>query len=434
MLQIYRHKVKIFNHIDLKNAEIIGFQRTNKLAIRPFGARKMYHNKVLNKVIDMRSPLISEEIKNNTEVTIDYTSEIPSVNIDLKRNETLAKIQNELFKKFKSSVYTKNILIFYFDSISRVDFRRKLPKLYKWIEQFYLAPDTSLVEAFQFLKYHAVGRYTINNMLPNLFGSFRGTSKFYLKFFQEKGYVTGSAQNHCEKDLITGDELLDWTNYSGYDHELSPLFCDPNFAPVDDRLSIFQGANSMLPRCLYGKYTAEYAIEYTKQFFQKYENEAKIFFLGIMDNHELTAENIHQLDDYLFKFVEDFRNTGNLEKTTIIIQSDHGNAWVGPWTLLNVEDHSKEIYLPFHTLILPKNYFKNFDEIKSNLKHNENSMITPFVTYNSYLALLNDPLIKKSHYSKYNYYTDQIPLNLNCEEYYDKSYYRGWGFECKCEK
>lgn len=59
---------------------------------------------------------------------------------------------------------------------------------------------------------------------------------------------------------------------------------------------------------------------YTREFWNTYEDERKIFFVNFLDMHEGTHEVINYLDGPLSKFIREFEN----DDTTIVMFSDHG--------------------------------------------------------------------------------------------------------------
>jgi len=59
----------------------------------------------------------------------------------------------------------RKVLNLFVDSVSRVDFYRKLPKTVAWIQQNY-ENKSSYKGAFQFFRYHAVSSFTSATMLP----------------------------------------------------------------------------------------------------------------------------------------------------------------------------------------------------------------------------------------------------------------------------
>lgn len=444
-----------------KTAKIIGYPRTEAYDWIPDGGRKNFNNKVRDNIINMEDPVIPASIKDNIETTVDFNFSPPKVNIHLKRKNEVAKDRSYYFQFNKHQVLAENILIFYVDSLSRPDFKRKLPRFYAFIEQFFREKDdnktivkssnetdfsnnqksndnntrTGEFESFQFFKYHGVGRYTVMNNVPLFWGTWAldtKSAKFFLENFLALGYMSGSAQNHCAKETVASDDIGQ-VEYNFYDHELNGFFCDPNNESKDNAYSNYKGANGMMPRCMYGKHTGQYALEYALQFFRVYNDTAKIFHLGLMDNHEMTAEGVSLLDDSIVAFFNDFMNQGFMSNTTVFIQSDHGHAFSGPWLIANFDDHYKELVLPSLFLIIPKKNFKNFEQIRENLLHNEHSLITPFTVYNSYQAMIGMEKELKSTKSEFNFFKDKIPYNQNCNSFYDHNYFRRTEYLCRCE-
>lgn len=89
----------------------------------------------MKNVVDMEDPKLSKEIKDRIEVTVDYNKTPAKVSIDLKVDKKLIEDRAKIFKKYNDKVLVKNVFYVFIDSLSRVNFRRKLPKLYKWFEE-----------------------------------------------------------------------------------------------------------------------------------------------------------------------------------------------------------------------------------------------------------------------------------------------------------
>jgi len=88
----------------------------------------------MKNVVDMEDPKISKEIKDRIEVTVDYNKSPAEVKIDLKVDQNLIAQRAKVFERYKDKVLVKNVFYVFIDSLSRVNFRRKLPKLYSWLE------------------------------------------------------------------------------------------------------------------------------------------------------------------------------------------------------------------------------------------------------------------------------------------------------------
>jgi hypothetical protein len=425
---------------NVKKAKIIGYPRTESWKFFPHSSRLNFQNYVMSNIIDMEDTSIGEEIKNNIEAVADFSKKYPKMTIKMNKNIELAKKRDEIFQNFKNQVLTKNVLHIFIDSLSRVNLRRKLPKFYKWIEDKYEieSKNSDQLESFQFLKYHGVGAFTSLNMGPSLFGSWitdNYPEKYYITYYKERGYITGQSITVCSRELYEieegGFENFPWDKY---DHELIAPMCDSNFTPYQNQYCIIQGANSILKRCLYGRSLLEYSLDYLKLFFENYKNQAKFFRLAMDEGHEGTGEVIKYSDEFLFNFFTDFEKKGYLNDTTVFIQSDHGLAMLGPYSVFRVEDYKKELTLPAYFILIPQN-IKNYETIKKNLKHNENSIVHSFNAYNNFLAVLNDKDNVK--YSKvdneYDVFNKMIPRSFGCNAFYDEEYFRYNYFRCSCD-
>ena len=359
-----------------------------------------YRDNVMKELFNMNDPNISQIKKDKNEVYVDFTKNPPDVKINLKKDEELIKSRSKIFEKNlqENKVPAKNILFFFVDSMSRNHFKRKLNKIHNFIERFYEPDEKSKFESFQFLKYHGVGTWTNINLQPFFFGVPYDSSNgiYSLKYFKMRGYITGSTENTCSREFVglyNGEmsELI-WDNY---DHDFTSFFCDPNFYSKEKVYSMTDGPYCYRKKCLYGKQTYDYSVEYANQFFETYKDQGKMFRLGNIDAHEGTGESIKYNEAEMIKFLENFEKNGHLDDTIVIFFSDHGYTMPGVHQVLQSEDHIKELLLPFIYILVPKK-IKNFEKIKENLKHNENMFMTPYDINNTILGMLN---VEKKFYN-----------------------------------
>jgi hypothetical protein len=395
-----------YNKLLSRTVKRIGYPRVESWDFTWKSIYSNYKSQVVENLIDMDDNTVSEEEKKNVEAIIDFQGKEPEVQIIVKRQDELAKKREEIFKSnYKGGVMSegglpfKNIFFVFIDSVSRNHFKRKLPKFYSWIENFYESesdPDIKY-ESFQFLKYHATATWTNGNMMPLFFGVPWDESCcgiYSLNWFKQKGYVTGSILNQCSREFVdlhanAMTQKLTWTNY---DHEFSSLFCDPNFSPPDNPFPIMNGPYGVRKKCLYSKPTLDYALNYTSQFAELYKDQPKFYRIGNINGHEGTGEVIKYDDDTLVEFMKDFERNGHMQDTLTIIFSDHGYAMPGFHTIFKSEDHKKEATLPVLYFIIPKNH-KEFSKLKLSLKSFENVFITPYDLHNTLISTLNDPRI-----------------------------------------
>lgn len=60
----------------------------------------------------------------------------PNLEIKIKKNKTLIQQRTKISDKIKVKPFFKNVLIFFFDTISRAHFFRKFPKTINYLEQY----------------------------------------------------------------------------------------------------------------------------------------------------------------------------------------------------------------------------------------------------------------------------------------------------------
>jgi hypothetical protein len=427
-----------------KNAKIIGYPRSENWSIFPECIFSEIQKTAFKYMINMEDPNIDQTIKDSVEVTTNFYKNPPEVTIDLKYNEELVQQRRELFQRYKDDVLAKNVLFVFIDSLSRSNFRRKLPRFYKWLESKYNPGDDeesykdAKFETFQFLKYHGVGRLTALNMIPTFFGVYNiyYAGKYFLTEYKDRGYITGQTLTFCGKELFDIDggaiEHMQWDNY---DHEMNSLYCDGNFTPLDSPYSILSGVNSIRQRCIYNKSATQYSLEYMHQFFNKYKDEAKFFRIGFTEAHEGSLEVIKHSDDDITEFFIQMEKEGHLDETIVFIQADHGFSFVGPYSALEFEDYVHELVLPASFLILPTK-IKNYDSIRKVVRHNENAMVTPFILYNSLMTILNDDEnVRFAEFDELNdIFTTTLSYDRDCDIFYDKIYFNDKEFLCRCHE
>jgi hypothetical protein len=431
-----------------KSAKILGFPRTEKYKIFPDSNDGRLQKKVINELINMEDPKIDAKIKEEIEVTLDISKNPPIPSINLKYDQNLVNNRKKIYKKYENNVLSKNVLYIFIDSLSRTNIRRKLPKFYKWIEDKYI-PDTKgkpgktsvpkdkvKYESFQFLKYHGVGRFTGINMVPTYFGVFNiyYMGKYFLTQYKNRGYVTGQTLTYCGREVFDIDGgAIEKMHWDTYDHEMVNLFCDGNFTPYSaDHYPILTGANSVRLRCLYNKSVLSYSLDYMNQFWEAYEKEPKFFRIGLTEAHEGTNEVIKYSDDELFNFFNDFEQKGHLKDTIVYIQSDHGLSMLGPYSAMALEDYEYELVLPAFFMILPTN-MKDYDTVRETVRHNENSMLTPFTIYNSLNAIVGH--YEYSYFDQENdIFFNKTPKSNECNSFHDFDFYFNHEFLCRCKQ
>ena len=374
---------------------------------------------------------IPKEKKPEIILNFDPITQMGQIDISINKNQELIKTRKKLYESLplKEKPKYSNILFLYIDAISRPEFIRSMKHTQNFLSKYYY--NSSKYSFYQMLKYQNFIFFTQQNVNPMFFGEsmFNSNGTSILHHIKRKGYITGQANNICTRQLYDiEDNYTQNISYESFDHENIAMFCDPNFYNPENRFTPYMGPYSIRRRCLYGKDTFEYVLEYGQKFWETYLNEKKFLRLSFQDAHEGTLEVVKYLDKKLAEFLGFFWHKKYLEDTAIFLVSDHGNNMIGFYNILQVEDYVLEKTLGTWLMILPKKI--NVDE--KNIEINQQRLVTPYDIHDTLLDMfgykLNDKVYSrkgKSIFSEINglerncdfYKQDLLPLWCRCKDF-----------------
>ena len=361
--------INYINKPKLKNTKRFGFPiTTNKLfEVNSKTTPHTFSKLVMDNVLDMDKLPKNLPKSKYPEVTLEFTETnknkkkknyIGKINININYNEELSIKRKSI--ENPGSLF-ENVLLIYLDAVSRVQFKRKLPKTSKFITQLlknkYNEKDTienkiNNYYGYQFMKFHAFA----SNTFPNAFSMFYGFgNNIYtniIQDFKKAGFITAHSVDMCSKEVWEPEKEPNDIIFNTWDHENIAMFCDPSYIDRDSMYSIFKGAYSLLKRCFYGKEIHDYIFEYGKKFWETYIGNRKFLRLAFNDGHESSFEVIQYIDDALYNFLNFFYENGYLRNTGLFILSDHGNHMPGLYNLLFAEQYEIERVLPFLFIIV----------------------------------------------------------------------------------
>ena len=366
---------------DYENTTRFGFPITTKVkfSLRTQNDIKHFNERVSKNILDMDKYDKLKVKEDKPEVVLDFSKDKNGeIKINIEKNEILSKERKKLGEENKSKF--DNILFIFIDSLSREHFQRKMKKTKRFIEQFMKKENDMEYKSYQFMKYTTFDAFTQMSAQPMFYGekmdpeTSNGT--FIIKYMKKRGYITGQSINLCSRELfVTMNNCLNKVEFSDFDHENVAMFCDANYYNRDNPYPLLQGGFSVLRRCLYGKDSFQYVLEYGQKFWETYKDNKKFLRLGFIDAHERTQEVIKYLDEPLFNFLNYLFKNKLLENTAIFFVSDHGNGMYGLYRDIQADDFLFERTLAFWFIILHN--FKNEEEIK-NLEENQQTLLTPY--------------------------------------------------------
>ena len=341
----------------------------------------------------IEKPEIEITTKNNKGVVINK----------IIKNKTLIKERKKILNTNKKNIMYQNILIFFFDTLSRVHFHRKFIKTKTFLNQF-SRYDSNFrnknMTIFEYFKYHSLNSFTDPNLKAAYYGTkYNNTGINFANYFIKNGFIIGRGNTYCEKECVFNSNKHKLFEHSQWDHENLSLAC---------LKIIYEGffinkLTSLIKKCLFGKQIFEYIFEYLESFWRAYKNQNKMFLLQSLEGHEPTGEVIKYIDEIFYKFLNKFYSNGLLKDTAILIFSDHGQHLSGPLYLTKSFDFIYERLLPALFLIVPNDNKLYKNNLYEKMRNNQQTFITPFDIHDTliHLAFGNEKKMIKKYKSNY---------------------------------
>ena len=193
------------------------------------------------------------------------------------------------------------------------------------------------------------------------------------------------------------------------------MFCDPFFYDYKNtNTKNIKGINSAIKKCLYGKNSFEYILEYGYQFWTKYKNNKKFLRLGFFEGNEKTGEVIKYLDYYLYNFLMDLYENNFLENTIIFIISGQGNTYNDLFNSINYinYDFYIEKYVGTLFILVDKKGLNIKDNDLINIRNNQQNMVTAYDIHETLKNIINNGIYEDMKENEENYEYDMIGKSL----------------------
>lgn len=206
-------------------------------------------------------------------------------------------------------------------------------------------------------------------------GSFVDVYPFIWKNYQQKGYVTGYAEDRPEYGIWT--LRLKGFSKTPTDHYLPPFY------RMKTTQSLLHKYDS---HCIRNQTSFDLFISYIDQFWSSYSQNKKFFFAFFKQYTHDGYTAVSTLDSSLLNFFKKFNQEDNYKKTIIILMTDHGARF----SLVRETAQGKlEERLPFMSFIFPKEFKSKYPQAINNLQKNIFRLTTPFDIYSTLLSLIN---------------------------------------------
>nr|XP_021186005.2 uncharacterized protein LOC110373149 [Helicoverpa armigera] len=281
--------------------------------------------------------------------------------------------------RFRSEEY--NILLLGIESMSRLNFHRTMPHTSEFLKQ---------KGVIELLGYNKVG----DNSYPNLFPVLTGLSFDYVK----QSCVHGSVMNndHCKfiwdkfKDKGYNTALgSDSTAglLGNYEYSLPSIPTDFYLQPfIFETRKLFTNQNYSYHSCKGSKYFYRLLLDYIYSLTQNLKSN-KLF--GMFWEESISHENVNNpriMDESYYKLLSNLDQDGYLNKTILILLSDHGMRW---GRIVLTKQGRLEERLPLLAILFPEEFKSRYKLAYKNIENNVNRLTSPYDIYESLLDLMD---------------------------------------------
>lgn len=421
LYSLKKYDIKYFN---ISTKKYFGYPITNndKFNICEYGT--ILTKDIKNLEIELHKNIILMDLykKNKTkyypnepepEIYVDFKKEKGEIKIKIHKNKTLIEEKKKIAKLYNNKLMFKNVIVMFFDTISRAHFFRKFPKTIFFLNKF-SKYETNFskkkMSIFQFFKYNSINTYTDPNLKAAYYGAkINGQGTYFADYFKNKGYILGKATTFCEKSSVIFDKNNTTINQIRWDHEGISIPCIKG---------IYKGVllgklTSLIKKCLFGKQIFEYSLEYLESFLKTYFDYNKMFLFESGEGHEPTGQIVGYLDDILYKFLYKLYSKNFLLNTTIIIFSDHGQHLSGLLYLLKLKDFFYERTLPILFLIVPNIPELYNESLYEKIKSNQQVFITPYDIYYTLIHIALGVTISEINKNISSFYGESLLTPIN---------------------
>ncbi|GFO11185.1 hypothetical protein PoB_003769000 [Plakobranchus ocellatus] len=311
----------------------------------------------------------------NVSISKSYFSLVP-------RRKHLEKLYNVRLKK-RSIEYqpqeTLNIVMVGLDGLSRHQFLRAMPGMYTYL--------TKTLNSFDFTMHGQLGPASLPNLLGLLSGStLEEVSEWWdfaqpedafdlmFKHFENAGYRTLFSENNTKHGAFYwGNRKFLYPQASFWDR------------PVHLAMRADKGYIRRNGVCLGSRPISEFQLHYLLDLIGTFSDKPAFTFTWIDKVSHDDTPNVGNIEEDLFKFYQTLTATGYLNRTLVILFSDHGQRWGKLRLTPNGYVDSRN---PFMMFTFPPWFLKKYPYLANNLRENTRVLTTHLDTHQMLLDLL----------------------------------------------
>ncbi|KAL7727703.1 hypothetical protein ACLKA6_008042 [Drosophila palustris] len=292
-----------------------------------------------------------------------------------ERGEATEEARNESVPRKPS------VIMFGLDTMSRINLRRTMPKVYKFLTQS---------GWYEMQGYNKVADNTFPNLLAVLSGYSpkTATSKvcdtdrfgcldrfpFIWKYLKEAGYLTAYAEDAFFINTFNLGKPGFSIPPTDYYHLLF-------LRAFEEQLKGWQCEECTIDYCYGRRIQSSYIFDYMKEFAKRYINDRPIWglFWSSSFSHDDFAMS-SKMDNYILQYLKDFETDGVLDQNIVIFFSDHGARF---GALRQLSGGFLESRLPMLFIYLPPWFRAQYPEYAQALDTNRNRLTSNYDLHNT---------------------------------------------------
>ncbi|XP_034488259.1 uncharacterized protein LOC117792297 [Drosophila innubila] len=281
----------------------------------------------------------------------------------------------------KSQPRKPSVIMFGLDTMSRINLRRTMPKVYKFLTQ---------TGWYEMQGYNKVADNTFPNLLAVLSGFSPKTAKkkvcdtdrygcferfpFIWKYLKEAGYLTAYAEDaFCINTFNLGKP--------GFSIPPTDYYHLLFLRAFEDQLKGWKCDECSMNYCYGRRVQSSYIFDYMKEFAKRYINDQPIW--GLFWSSSFTHDDFSmpsKMDNYILQYFKDFETDGVLDENIVIFFSDHGARF---GELRQLSSGFLESRLPMLFIYLPPWFREQYPEYARALELNRNRLTSSYDLHNT---------------------------------------------------
>ncbi|XP_044251656.2 uncharacterized protein [Drosophila takahashii] len=303
---------------------------------------------------------------------------------DILQSDAYSLIQYRPLPKGLSMEPSKrkpSVLMFGIDSLSRINLRRTMPKVYNFLKG---------EGWFELQGYNKIGDNTFPNLLAILTGYNPNSAMEKVCNWHEKGcldrtpFIWHYLRNASYLTAYGEDESgIETFNYCkpGFLVQPTDFYLRPSQKAFESGLNTWKCEDCSMRYCIGRRITSSYVYDMAKEFAKRFVDERPIW--GLFWSNSFSHDSFQmpsKMEDYVLQYLLDFQADGVFEQSIMIFLSDHGSRY---GRIMSLPSGFLESRLPSMFIYLPPWFRAQYPEYAKALQLNQNRLTSNYDLHNT---------------------------------------------------